>query len=119
MSLIGSRDLDGIGQLFDAGKELALGLVPSAPPEKPVTWKECAMPAVTLVDRLGFSRELLQTQVAVTPRCGLSGANLDWLVPHFGCVQTSARHWWTIRRRSSVCVPMWSRVVCRCEPIIF
>ncbi|KZL30829.1 MULTISPECIES: methionine synthase [Rhodococcus] len=78
MSLIGSRDLDGIGQLFDAGKELALGLVPSVEPEKPVTWKECAMPAVTLVDRLGFSRELLQTQVAVTPRCGLSGANLDW-----------------------------------------
>jgi methionine synthase II (cobalamin-independent) len=78
MSLIGSRDLDGIGQLFDAGKELALGLVPSVEPEKPVTWKECAMPAVTLVDRLGFSRELLQTQVAVTPRCGLAGANLDW-----------------------------------------
>ncbi|MBP1049782.1 methionine synthase [Rhodococcus qingshengii] len=78
MSHIGSRDLDGIGQLFDAGKELALGLVPSAPPEKPVTWKECAMPAVTLIDRLGFSRELLQNQVAVTPSCGLAGASLGW-----------------------------------------
>lgn len=78
LSLISSRDLDGIGQLFDAGKQLALGLVPSTAPEKPLTWKECAMPAVTLIDRLGFSRELLQTQVAVTPRCGLAGAGLDY-----------------------------------------
>jgi len=43
-----------------------------------VTWKECAIPAVTLIDRLGFSRELLQNQVAVTPRCGLAGASLEW-----------------------------------------
>lgn len=78
LSLISSGDLDGIGQLFDAGKQLALGLVPAMAPEKPITWKECAMPAVTLIDRLGFSRELLQTQVAVTPRCGLAGAGLDW-----------------------------------------
>ncbi len=119
MSLIGSRDLDGIGQLFDAGKELALGLVPSVEPEKPVTWKECAMPAVTLVDRLGFSRELLQTQVAVTPRCGLSGANLDWARAALRLCTDVGKALVTIRRRSSVCVQMWSRVVCRCEPIIF
>ncbi|MGC0363380.1 methionine synthase II (cobalamin-independent) [Rhodococcus sp. 27YEA15] len=78
LSSISSRDLDGIGQLFDSGKELALGLVPATEPGEPVSWKDCAAPAVTLIDRLGFSRELLQTRVAVTPTCGLAGAGLDW-----------------------------------------
>ncbi|MFC0450696.1 methionine synthase [Rhodococcus jostii] len=73
-----SADLDGIGELLDAGKELALGLVPTVAPAVPATWRELARPAVTLIDRLGFPRTTLRTQVAVTPACGLAGADGSW-----------------------------------------
>lgn len=91
LSSITSRDLDGIGQLFDAGKEVALGLVPATEPEKPTTWKDCARSAVTLIDRLGFSRELLGQRVAVTPRCGLAGAGQEWSRKALAlCAETAA-----------------------------
>ncbi|MBC2643662.1 MULTISPECIES: methionine synthase [unclassified Rhodococcus (in: high G+C Gram-positive bacteria)] len=73
-----AADLDGIGELLDAGKELALGLVPTAAPAVPATWRDLARPAVTLIDRLGFPRTTLRSQVAVTPACGLAGAGASW-----------------------------------------
>ncbi|BAH54768.1 methionine synthase [Rhodococcus opacus] len=75
---LASSDLDGIGELLDAGKELALGLIPATAPAVPATWRDLARPAVTLVDRLGFPRTTLRTQVAVTPACGLAGADASW-----------------------------------------
>lgn len=78
VSQLASTDLDGIGELLDAGKELALGLVPTTAPTVPATWRDLARPAVTLIDRLGFARTTLRTQVAVTPACGLAGADASW-----------------------------------------
>lgn len=78
VSLLTTSDIDGIGELLDAGKELALGLIPSVAPASPVSWREVAQPAVTLIDRLGFARTMLRTQVAVTPACGLAGADEAW-----------------------------------------
>lgn len=75
---VDSSALDGIGELIDAGKELALGLVPSEAPDTVPGWRELAQPAVTLIDRLGFSRTTLRTQIAVTPACGLAGASEQW-----------------------------------------
>lgn len=71
-------DLDGIGELLDAGVDLALGLVPTAAPERAPGWRDLADPATRLFDRLGFSREMLSSRVTVTPACGLAGASLDW-----------------------------------------
>ncbi|WP_068156695.1 methionine synthase [Rhodococcus phenolicus] len=70
-------DLDGIGELLDAGTTLLLGLVPTTAPATPPTWREAAAPAVTLIDRLGFPRTVLRS-VAVTPACGLAGADPAW-----------------------------------------
>ncbi|PTR31815.1 cobalamin-independent methionine synthase catalytic subunit [Rhodococcus sp. OK519] len=78
VSTLRTRDLDGIGNLLDAGVDLALGLVPTTAPERILGWRELAEPATRLLDRLGFSRELLTSRVAVTPACGLAGASLDW-----------------------------------------
>ncbi|WP_072807298.1 methionine synthase [Rhodococcoides yunnanense] len=77
-SLLRSRDLDAVGEFLQAGKTLALGLVPGVAPERPPTWREVAAPAVTLMDRLGFPRSILATQVSVTPACGLAGATPEW-----------------------------------------
>ncbi|MBB5911768.1 methionine synthase II (cobalamin-independent) [Nocardia transvalensis] len=78
IAAIGKRDLDGIGELLDSGKHLALGLVPTVAPAGRVTWRDIAEPAVRLMDRLGFSRRLLAERVIVTPACGLAGASQDW-----------------------------------------
>lgn len=77
-SKLTSSDLDGIGELLDSGKELALGLVPTARPAIPVGWRDLVDQAVRLIDRLGFARTILQSQVAVTPTCGLAGADESW-----------------------------------------
>ncbi|AOW92320.1 methionine synthase [Rhodococcus sp. WMMA185] len=78
MSQLTSADLDGIGELLDSGKELALGLVPTSAPAVPATWRDLAGPAVRLIDRLGFARTTLRNQVAVMPACGLAGADDSW-----------------------------------------
>lgn len=74
---VSAGDLDGIGELFDAGTTLLLGLVPATAPATPPTWRQAAAPAVTLIDRLGFPRAVLRS-VAVTPACGLAGADPAW-----------------------------------------
>lgn len=78
LAAIGTRDLDRIGELLDAGKHLVLGLVPTTEPAKPVSWRDIAEPGVRLIDRLGFPRRLLADQIVVSPACGLAGASLSW-----------------------------------------
>ncbi|MFI6867323.1 methionine synthase [Nocardia sp. NPDC050406] len=78
MSTITTADLDPLGELLDSGHHLALGLIPTTAPATPVTWRELAEPGVRLLDRLGFPRRRLATQVTVTPACGLATAPLDW-----------------------------------------
>lgn len=78
LATIATKHLDAVGEALEAGKYLALGLVPTTAPAKPPTWKEIAEPGVRLMDRLGFPRRRLADQILVTPACGLSGASLSW-----------------------------------------
>ncbi len=78
VSMLRSRDLDSVGELLQAGKTLMLGLVPGVAPDRTPTWREVATPAVTLVDRLGFPRSVLATQMSVVPACGLAEATPEW-----------------------------------------
>lgn len=78
VSALRTSDLDGVGELLDAGVDLAFGLVPTTAPDRAPGWRELAEPATRLLDRLGFSRELLSSRVTVTPSCGLAGASLEW-----------------------------------------
>ncbi|MBF6173628.1 methionine synthase [Nocardia blacklockiae] len=78
IAAIGTADLDGIGELLDSGKLLALGLIPTIAPPGRVTWRDVAEPGVRLIDRLGFPRRTLRDSVLVTPACGLAGAPQTW-----------------------------------------
>lgn len=78
LATVGTRDLDAVGELIDTGKILALGLVPTAEPATPLTWRQLAEPGVRLVDRLGFARRTLAERVVVAPACGLGAAPLSW-----------------------------------------
>ncbi|MEU7765297.1 methionine synthase [Nocardia sp. NPDC049190] len=78
LATIGTDELDGIGETLEAGKQLVLGVVPTAAPATSVTWRDYAEPGVRLVDRLGFGRKTLADRVSVSPTCGLAGASLEW-----------------------------------------
>jgi len=78
MATIATRNLDNIGEILDAGKQVTLGLVPTTAPVKPPTWRDIAEPGVRLIDRLGLRRSTLATQILVAPACGLASAPLDW-----------------------------------------
>jgi methionine synthase II (cobalamin-independent) len=69
---------DQLGEAWDAGTTMLLGLVPSTDPQRPLTLAEAAAPALRLVDRLGFPRTLLAERAIVTPTCGLTGATHEW-----------------------------------------
>lgn len=70
--------LDALGETWDAGGPLLLGLVPALAPTGRVVTAALARPAFDLADRLGFNRERLATLVVPTPTCGLAGADPDW-----------------------------------------
>lgn len=69
---------DELGEAWDAGVTMMLGLVPSTDPVKPATLADVAKPALRLVDRLGFPRSLLAERAIPTPTCGLAGASTTW-----------------------------------------
>lgn len=76
--------LDSLGETWDAGIPLLLGLVPAVEPRRRVTVAELARPAFDLADRLGFDRERLGVLTAPTPACGLAGASPDWALRAMG-----------------------------------
>lgn len=69
---------DELGEAWDAGVTMLLGLVAGTDPSRPPTLAEAAGPALRLVDRLGFPRSLLAERAVPTPACGLAGATDTW-----------------------------------------
>lgn len=69
---------DEVGQLWDSGMTLFLGLVPAVDPRRPVTLHDVAKPALRMADRLGFPRSWLADRAVPTPTCGLAGASVTW-----------------------------------------
>lgn len=69
---------DELGESWDAGLILLLGLIPSLDPGRPVKVSDLGRPALEMADRLGFARTSLATRAVPTPSCGLAGARPDW-----------------------------------------
>ncbi|WP_285506653.1 methionine synthase [Actinokineospora sp. NBRC 105648] len=78
VSLLDAKLYDQIGEAWDSGVALFLGVVPSTDPREPVTVRSAAEPALRLVDRLGFARSILAERAVATPTCGLAGATPKW-----------------------------------------
>jgi hypothetical protein len=86
--------LDALGEVWDAGIPLMLGLVPALPPRAgsaadapaadpaepvaPPALRALARRALDLADRLGFERARLADLAVPTPTCGLAGATPAW-----------------------------------------
>jgi Cobalamin-independent synthase, Catalytic domain len=74
--------IDALGEAWDSGGLVLLGLVPAIEPAVstggPPTLTDLARPALDLLDRLGFDRMLLAERCLPTPSCGLVGATPSW-----------------------------------------
>jgi hypothetical protein len=88
--------LDALGEVWDAGIPLLLGLVPALPPQRAAraddprevragpdgpdapALRAVARRAFDLADRLGFDRARLADLAVPTPTCGLAGATPAW-----------------------------------------
>jgi methionine synthase II (cobalamin-independent) len=79
--------IDALGEAWDVGVLVLLGLVPTLEPTAAPTLAQLAKPALDLVDRLGFPRSLLAERCVPTPSCGLAGATPSWAQ----CALTLAR----------------------------
>ncbi|MFG1700315.1 methionine synthase [Nonomuraea sp. NPDC049309] len=73
-SLLRRRDEDDLGELFEAGLTLFMGVVPGTDTRLPDIGV-VAKPALELWRRLGFPADRLAEQVVLTPACGLAGAS--------------------------------------------
>jgi methionine synthase II (cobalamin-independent) len=69
---------DQLGEAWDGGMTMLLGLVPSVEPKQPLSLAQAAAPALRVVDRLGFPRTILAERAIPTPTCGLAGATEEW-----------------------------------------
>ncbi|HEY2203771.1 MAG TPA: methionine synthase [Pseudonocardia sp.] len=79
-AMIGSHTaaLDAVGEAWDAGTPLLLGLVPSRDPGAEPSLRTLARPALNLADQVGFARERLAGLAVPTASCGLAGATSGW-----------------------------------------
>lgn len=69
---------DEIGEAWESGAVLFLGVLPGTDPARLPTLREAAAPALTLTDHLGFPRATLAERAVPTPSCGLAGASAGW-----------------------------------------
>ncbi|RCW45181.1 methionine synthase II (cobalamin-independent) [Halopolyspora algeriensis] len=69
---------DELGEAWEEGVTLFLGLVPSTTPASEPALRELARPAWELAARLGFHRRILAERSVPTPSCGLGSASAAW-----------------------------------------
>jgi methionine synthase II (cobalamin-independent) len=70
--------VDALGEAWDSGVLVLLGLIPVMEPAVRPTLADLAEPALDLIDRLGFDRAMLAERCVPTPSCGLAGATPSW-----------------------------------------
>jgi len=77
-STLGDADLDGLGEFLDSGRVVVFGLLPTSAPQRRPSADEVASAAVAIIDRIGFSRDVVGRRVGISPACGLAGATAEW-----------------------------------------
>ncbi|MGE2718896.1 methionine synthase [Mycolicibacterium celeriflavum] len=89
-SVLAANDLDGVGEFVDSGRTVMFGVVPTTAPEARPSVEEVAKAAVSLTDRLGFARSVLEERIGISPACGLAGATAEWARTAIGLAQKAA-----------------------------
>ncbi len=78
LSTVTERDYDAFGSFVDGGGQVVAGVVPTSKPSEGIHSEQVAAALAEFVDRVGLPRKVLATSIAVSPTCGLAGADNAW-----------------------------------------
>lgn len=84
VSLLDAGQYDDFGGFVDRGGRVVAGVVPTARPPRAVSVEQPATRLAGLIDRIGLPRKVLAEQIAVSPTCGLAGADQRWAAAALG-----------------------------------
>jgi methionine synthase II (cobalamin-independent) len=78
LSLVGAAGHDVLAEALEAREAVVLGVVPTLATANPPTVKALAEQVLRWLDMVGLDPEQVGDQLAVSPACGLAGADHAW-----------------------------------------
>lgn len=90
LSMLGAGDLDVFAEALEAGRTVALGVVPSTDPVDRPSDARVTEQVQRWLDMLGLDPEVVRDHLVITPTCGLAGASRDWSRQALGLARTVA-----------------------------
>ncbi|NMO01386.1 vitamin-B12 independent methionine synthase [Gordonia sp. TBRC 11910] len=78
VSTLDAAQYDSFGSFVDRGGRVVAGVIPTTRPSRPISVDRTSSRLADLIDRIGLPRKVLAEQVAVSPTCGLAGADQAW-----------------------------------------
>lgn len=78
LDVLRPEDLDHFAEVIEAGRTVALGIVPSTDPAPVPGDVALTERVLRWLDMLGLDHEEATPRLVVTPSCGLAGASYDW-----------------------------------------
>jgi methionine synthase II (cobalamin-independent) len=85
-----AADHDQLAESLEAGLVVALGAVPSLPPEQRPGDKQVTESVLRWLDMIGLDPEEVSDRLVVTPACGLAGATWEWARQAMTLARTTA-----------------------------
>lgn len=80
IDILGGRPDDGgVAAAWEAGVGILLGCVPAVPTRRLASDEEVSRPARRYLADLGFDSDRYLRELAITPACGLAGADPGWV----------------------------------------
>lgn len=92
LSMLGPEDLDTFAEALEAGRTVALGVVPSTDPATEPSDARLTERVQRWLDMLGLDPEAAGERLVVTPTCGLAGATSAWAARAVRLSATVARN---------------------------
>lgn len=92
LSMLGPEDLDTFAEALEAGRTVALGVVPSTDPATDASDARITERVQRWLDMLGLDQEAVGERLVVTPTCGLAGATSGWAARAVRLSATVARN---------------------------
>lgn len=83
-----ARDHDVLAEALEAGETVALGVVPSLPPASPPSDRQVTEQVLRWLDLVGLDPTAVS--LAITPACGLAGADPSWARRAMALARTTA-----------------------------
>ena len=91
LTILDESQEEDLGHAVDSGVLVMLGVVPSLPTALRDVAEGAARRVLDQYSRWGFSAEVANSTVCLSPRCGLAGADPSWARTAYTCLREAGR----------------------------